>query len=101
MGEFKITNASGFHLTFDNGYTVSTQFGYGSYSENYTNNKAVNNPKSNNCEVAIFRGTSESWDTKIFFYKIGIKLSDDVGLQVDMVTWLKIIEIVKNEPKEA
>lgn len=32
---FKITGGKGFHVTFDNGYTASVQFGWGSYSDNY------------------------------------------------------------------
>jgi len=36
---FKITNSKGFHITFDNGYTVSVQFGAGNYCDNYGNGK--------------------------------------------------------------
>ena len=32
---FKITGHNGFHITFENGYTVSIQFGPGTYSDNY------------------------------------------------------------------
>ena len=32
---FKITGSRGFHITFPNGYTISVQFGGGSYSTNY------------------------------------------------------------------
>lgn len=34
---FKITMNKGFQLTFDNGYTISVQFGHGNYCENYSN----------------------------------------------------------------
>lgn len=33
---FKITDNKGFHLSFDNGITVSVQFGRGNYCDNYT-----------------------------------------------------------------
>jgi len=33
---FTITNGSGFHIKFDNGYTVSVQFGLGSYGDHYS-----------------------------------------------------------------
>lgn len=33
---FKITDNKGFHITFENGYTVSVQFGAGNYSDNYS-----------------------------------------------------------------
>ncbi len=36
---FKITRESGFHITFENGYTISVQFGPGMYCDNY--NKAL------------------------------------------------------------
>ena len=32
---FKITRKKGVHITFENGYTVSVQFGPGNYCENY------------------------------------------------------------------
>lgn len=32
---FKITGNKGFHITFENGYTVSVQFGPGNYCDNY------------------------------------------------------------------
>ncbi len=35
MGMFRITEAKGFHVTFENGWTVSVQFGAGNYGDNY------------------------------------------------------------------
>lgn len=32
---FKISDQKGFHVTFENGWTVSVQFGRGNYCENY------------------------------------------------------------------
>lgn len=32
---FKITGGKGFHMRFENGWTVSVQFGYGNYADNY------------------------------------------------------------------
>lgn len=32
---FKITGKKGFHVTFENGWTVSVQFGPGNYCDNY------------------------------------------------------------------
>ena len=32
---FRITGKKGFHITFENGYKVSVQFGPGNYCENY------------------------------------------------------------------
>jgi len=35
MSFFRITRKKGFHIEFDNGYTVSVQFGPGNYCDNY------------------------------------------------------------------
>ncbi len=32
---FRITGKKGFHITFENGWTVSVQFGPGNYCDNY------------------------------------------------------------------
>ena len=32
---FRITQGKGFHITFENGWTVSVQFGGGNYCDNY------------------------------------------------------------------
>ena len=32
---FKITGGKGFHITFENGWTISVQFGPGNYCDNY------------------------------------------------------------------
>lgn len=34
-GYFCITGGKGFHITFENGWTVSVQFGLGNYCDNY------------------------------------------------------------------
>lgn len=34
MSGFRITQGQGFHITFENGYTVSVQFGEGNYCSN-------------------------------------------------------------------
>jgi hypothetical protein len=46
----------GFHLTFENGNTISVQFGLGSYSSNRKQSK----PKSNTAEIAIWN-TNGDW----------------------------------------
>ncbi len=35
---FRICNNKGFYIKFDNGWTVSVQFGWGNYCDNYNNN---------------------------------------------------------------
>jgi len=35
--KFRINQNKGFHITFENGWTVSVQFGWGNYCDNYDN----------------------------------------------------------------
>ena len=35
--KLKITHNKGFHITFENGWTASIQFGWGNYCDNYNN----------------------------------------------------------------
>ena len=58
---FSITGNRGFHMTFENGYTVSVQFGPGNYCDNYSlplsyggEQKSV--PDSKNAETALIGG---------------------------------------------
>lgn len=53
---FKITGGKGFHVTFENGWTVSVQFGRGNYSGNYNLHGEGETPPSDTAEVAAWRG---------------------------------------------
>ena len=58
----KITGAKGFQMTFENGWTVSVQFGYGNYCANradrgqwlHLNSPLTHDVKCENAEVARF-----------------------------------------------
>ena len=54
---FNITNGVGFQITFDNGYTVSIQFGPDHYCDNYSNIKyrtpTQKTPSCKDAELAI------------------------------------------------
>ena len=53
---FRITDNKGFQITFDNGYTVSVQFGPGNYSSNYNLSMLENMGKpmtANTVETAL------------------------------------------------
>lgn len=60
---FSITSGKGFHLTFENGYTISVQWGPGNYGDNYNDSIAdfytkekkilVGGYSSNEVEIAI------------------------------------------------
>lgn len=55
---FKITGHKGFHITFENGYTVSVQFGPANYCDNYHMNWGDPERKqileSSDAEVAVW-----------------------------------------------
>lgn len=61
---FKITSGKGFHISFENGYTISIQFGYGNYCKNYNvENKTYS--ECENAEIAIW-DEDGVWHTKDF-----------------------------------
>ena len=62
MSRFSNTGGRGFHLSFDNNWTVSVQFGGGHYCDNYTKNWNFAQEKvakgdsiqSNTAEIAVW-----------------------------------------------
>lgn len=66
MKGFRITDGKGFHVTFDNGWTVSVQFGRGNYGDNYDwpvddndyrqSNRDAGQHGSNTAEIAAWKG---------------------------------------------
>ena len=51
----KITKNSGFHMTFENGWTVSVQFGFGTYSDNKKEDPfSFDTKKSSTAEIAAW-----------------------------------------------
>lgn len=72
---FKNTRGTGFHITFDNGITVSVQFGAGTYSDHHDafidvswqeGNKKAKEEGSSRAEVGIFREDNGEWLTTKF-----------------------------------
>lgn len=77
---FQITNAKGFHITFENGWTISVQWGYGNYGDNYsrhwperTSRKFDDDLQSSEAEIA-------AWDAKGKWYEFG-ENGDVLGYQ--------------------
>ena len=54
MTGFQICDDKGFHITFENGWTVSVQFGSGNYCDNYDMVPRSRTPLSANAEVAAW-----------------------------------------------
>ena len=68
---FKITASKGFQMTFENGYTISVQFGGGNCCSNYSNFELIGREKeqyileSETAEIAIWDHNG-SWCTGKF-----------------------------------
>lgn len=94
---FKITQNSGFHITFKNGVTLSTQFGSNSYSQNRHRDVHIDNDctSSRDCEIAIWN-EKDKWLTKDILYKAGLYVDDDVKGWVEVSEWSKIVEACEN-----
>ena len=89
---FKVTRHKGFHITFENGLTVSVQFGVGNYCENrdadFDEAKKTEKWTSRNAEVAIW-DKNDKWLTKEYVEQKGEKAYDDV------VGWVLPSEVLK------
>lgn len=113
MTGFQITSGKGFHLTFPNGVTLSTQIGGGNYCSNrdypitpmpYTDKNYLKNimelPPSSNCEIMVWIGEGD--DQKTLTRKITKRTckmacgDDDVIGYVGFEDWLKIVNWCKN-----
>lgn len=101
---FRITSGKGFHLTFPNGITLSTQIGAGNYCVNHNQEiseeletKAKNlDVRSCNCEIAIWdkdgKWITKEMNTDLF----NNEYPDDVMGYVEIEDWLKIFDWCKN-----
>ncbi len=58
---FKITSGKGFHITFENGYTVSVQWGAGNYCENYDKNTFTEEEQFKTGEEISFTAEIAVW----------------------------------------
>ena len=98
---FKITGGKGFHITFPNGLTLSTQFGYGNYCENEDNiSLLTNRPEivaSDDVEIAVF-DKDGLWVTREMAKDVfGIDIHDDVMGHITINDWLKIYQWCVNQ----
>ena len=105
---FKITYGKGFHITFNNGITLSTQFGYGNYCDNRMNSSTdpfPDNGKTSpvieckNAEIAIW-DRDDNWITQDMFKDLNIDGCDDVLGWVTTDQWFKILEWCKNREEK-
>ncbi|UCF13206.1 MAG: hypothetical protein JSW06_02835 [Thermoplasmatales archaeon] len=95
---FRITSGKGFHIKLENGITISTQLGGGSYCSNYEKDilRYRGSIESNDAEISIWNKKGE-WITKEVLKEV---IKDDIGWDVvygycKMGLWLKIIDYCK------
>ena len=97
---FRTCDNKGFQITFPNGVTLSTQFGWGNYCENHDKDMPdYKLPKpdetSDDCEIAIIDGNG-NWITKQFKDK-----DDNVLGWVKVNEWLEAFDFCRNwKPKK-
>lgn len=116
MGKFKITDSQGFHITFDNGVTLSTQFGPSNYCEHYPDLRSeapsmvdFEAPREerhwecSNAEIAIWIDGEEEWITHEMIKDLfpeELYEDSDMKVQVkgwvEMEDWLKIFDWCRN-----
>ena len=99
---FRTTGNTGFHIVFDNGIKLSTQFAGGNYCENYDMEIGrKGDHESKNAEIAIFdmRGNFITKDVLTDLY--GASHCDDVVGHVELFTWIEIVNYLYNLSCEA
>lgn len=98
---FATNQNKGFHITFPNGKTFSTQFGGGNYSSNRDfeigREKDVPQMRADTAEVAVW-GKDGDWITREVAIAAGLgDPGDDVMGWVNMETWLKLFDAARKE----
>lgn len=67
---FKITGEKGFHITFDNGWTISVQFGAVNYCDHYdefsNTNRELQKQGSKTAEVGIWDNNNDWYEDADF-----------------------------------
>ena len=88
MSNFKSTRNKGFQMTFENGWTISVQFGYGNYCDNSRHPEGWNFSKkqevteSSDAEIAIW-GADGEW------YNFGSDTVKGYCSADEVATWIK------------
>ena len=72
-------------MTFENGFSISVQFGFGNYCENMFQSK----PQSKDVEIAVFNKENK-------FYRLPSMQDDDVKGYINMDELADYIQQVKN-----
>lgn len=90
----RATNNKGFSLTFENGFTISVQFGYGNYCDNghhpdgFEFSKKQDVTQSSNAEIAIWDADGEWYVFLNGDTVMGYCSANDVAEWIDKVSKL-------------
>ena len=101
MGKFKSTDRKGSHITFENGLTVSVQWGGGNYCENHDNMdfSRTKDMESKNAEVAVW--SNECWlNANNFLSDEDADWCDDVVGRLTPEQVVDLLVRVKNYPAD-
>lgn len=83
MSNFKSIRNKGFQITFENGWTISVQFGHGNYcSHRNHENQSEGIPECPDAEIAI-------WDVKGEWYNFGSDTVKGYCSADEVATWIK------------
>jgi hypothetical protein len=83
MSNFKSTNNKGFQMTFENGWTISVQFGYGNYcSHRNHENQPEGIHECPDAEIVI-------WDASGKWYNFGSDTVKGYCSADEVATWIK------------
>lgn len=98
---FRTCGNKGFQITLPNGITISTQFGGGNYSDNYSD-KIEPNPtdkQANQVEFAAWDSnipaSSGNWVTRQLCKRINIPCDDDVLGRINISQWLRLLDTAR------
>ena len=90
---FKITGHKGFHVTFENGYTVSVQFGPANYCDNYNMDfskpKSLEHLESSDAEVAVWKGSGKLLAMPQFGNNNDVGANFTPEMVLDLLSWAK------------
>lgn len=108
---FRITDSKGFSITFDNGWTISVQFGRGNYSDNYFGrqqvgesfplmNARLGNQGSRNAECAVIDPAGDMVQLPSFMFDEG-GYQDMVSNRSTPKQVLQLMNWVAEQPAKA
>jgi hypothetical protein len=104
---FRITDGKGFNVQFANGWSISVQFGWGNYCDNYSymedndfrvRNRMCGQKGSSNAECAVFAPDGDMVKLPDFMFA-DPESADIVSSRSDSALVLRLMNWVAEQPK--